>query len=553
MMDLSQSTRVLCFGRIINVDIKYYDSENKKDKAVSIMTPKTGLKPDISVSMQVIPSNNVTNMTVIIRNMIIDFDISKAYYMTVQMGYETCGVAVYESIIFRSYQATPNPDGEFVFEGVVVGDTTGYQNDIGIVEQDPFTLMLNDCGEMSVYEFVHYILNGECGWKKYKKLSGSKGKPKYKFSIDVDDISLENKLKLYTLPISKDIKGFTTPLSRATYAKQVLTNYAETNGIPLVVVIDGNKFLIKSTAQDTTVAPDSAIDIIGYTAASYNGAILNITMPYFPAINAGSLIRCDASFVTQGGPPNKNGNDVLKKNYSWSMYRVMKFSVNFSTVHDNTMSIDAFPIRERGKVSVVKEDKKNKKRSVQGSYFKEAINMEYKNRNNYGEVIIGDNNIDINVVKAKKNQAGRRFNGTYVEYNPIGNFDIISFISKLYDDYMIKCTSIHGEIGLVASMYNIFPIVFSATWYASKIDNKIAVSESYFPISFSSGYIVIPPPDVINENSNLIASILMDFIHIYEPHNKNNEYSDLLKVWHRMIDINNGGGTIEIVPRDPGA
>ena len=161
MMDLSQSNRVLCFGRIIDVDIYYYDKDTRQNKAVSIATPKTGMKPDISVSLNVIPSDNVASMTVTIRNMVIDFDISKAYYMSVKMGYETCGVAVYESIIFRSYQATPNPDGEFVFEGVVTGDSTGYQNDLGVIEEDPFTLQCNDLGKISLYSFIEYILNGQ--------------------------------------------------------------------------------------------------------------------------------------------------------------------------------------------------------------------------------------------------------------------------------------------------------------------------------------------------------------------------------------------------------
>lgn len=549
MMDLSQSNKVICFGRIINVDIYYYDKNTKQNKAVSIHTPSTGLKPDISVSMNVIPSNNVTNMTVTIKNMIIDFDISKAYYMQVAMGYETCGVNVYESIVFRSYQATPNPDGAFVFEGVVVGDTTGYQNDIGIIEDDPFTLQLNECGKMTPYEFIHYILNGE--YKSDRKTKKGK-KPKYIFDVTVDDDKLKDDLTNTnnSIVINNNIKGFATPLSRATYAKQVLTSFAESHNIPLIVVLNGNKFIIQSVAPDATAAPDTAIDIIGYTSASYNGALLNLTIPYYPAINAGSLLRCDASFVSQTGPPNENGNDVLKKNYSWSLYRVNMFSVNFSTVGENTMSISAFPIAEAGKVEVVKDDKN--KQNESRSWLKYIINEEYRTKDNNGNIIVGDNAIDSKVVAAKKaagmSGASLANSGFYVEYTTIGNFSTILFISEYYSDYFVYGEPYPGDKALICSMQYIFPLVFAATWYMEKKDKTISKSSSSFPISFGDGHLVFPTVSSMN-SSEYINAILQDFINIYSSHNKNGIYDDYINVWEIMRTMKK----ITIRPRDPGA
>lgn len=555
-MDLSQSDIVICFGRIINVDIYYYDKKTRQNKAVSIHTPSTGLKPDISVSLNVIPSNNVTNMTVTIKNMIIDFDISKAYYMQVAMGYETCGVNVYESIIFRSYQATPNPDGTFVFEGVVVGDTTGYQNDIGIVEDDPFTLQFNECGTMTPYEFIHYILNGE--YLSDRKTKKGK-KPKYMFEISVDNDKLKNDLMSYknTIIINNNTKGFATPLSRAVYAKQVLTNFAEANDIPLVVVLNGNKFIIKSVASDATAVPDTAIDIIGYTSASYNGALLSLTMPYYPAINAGSLLRCDASFVSQAGPPNENGNDVLKKNYSWSLYRVMMYSVNFSTVGENMMSISAFPIADAGRVEAAKDDKNmsefnRHKQSESQSWLQYIINKEYRTKDNKGNIIVGDNAIDDKVVAAKKaaimSGASLANSGFYVEYTPIGNFSTILFISEYYSDYFVYGEPYPGDKALICSMQYMFPLVFAATWCMEKKDKSISKSSSSFPISFGDGHLVFPTVSSMS-SSVYINSILQDFIDIYSEHNENGIYDDYINVWEIMKTMKK----ITIRPRDPGA
>lgn len=559
MMDLSQSNRVLCFGRIIDVDIYYYDKDNKDNKAVSISTPKTGMKPDISVSLNVIPSDNVASMTVTIRNMVIDFDISKAYYMKVSMGYETCGVAVYESIIFRSYQATPNPDGEFVFEGVVTGDSTGYQNDLGVIEEDPFTLQCNDLGKISLYSFIEYILNGQSDTISLPK----KGKlPKYKFEITVEDSNLEQDLKDATkcgIDINKNTKGFATPLSRAVYAKLILTNYAEAHNMDIAVVIDGNKFRIKTLSNDANVVPDTAIDIIGYNSASFNGAYLSLTMPYYPAIHAGSLLRCDASFVAQVGLPNETGNTVLEKNNAWSLYRVNKFNITFSTVRENNMMIDAFPIREAGRVSVSDiypvEDGVRRNQYYNLSYIEAVLNKEYNAKNNYGDIIAGDVASDNNVNKAMKNSMtyARSFvsGGMPITYNNITSDDLIKTIKALYGNYKIH--TIPSDDSLIRysrefSVDMLFPVVFEATWYKNKSgDTSYCSCPPYYPIGFSHGFICMVSSDALQNGPwNQIVGMLQDFVSIYED---KPGFEGYVNIWKFMIE-NVKGITISSVEID---
>lgn len=557
MMDLSQSNRVLCFGRIIDVDIYYYDKDNK---AVSISTPKTGMKPDISVTLSVIPSNNIAAMTVTIRNMVIDFDISKAYYMRVSMGYETCGVAIYESIIFRSYQATPNPDGEFVFEGVVTGDSTGYQNDLGVIEEDPFTLQCNDLGKISLYSFIEYILNGQSDTISLPK----KGKlPKYKFEIIVEDSGLEQTLKDATkcgIDINKNTKGFATPLSRAVYAKLILTNYIEAhnivngkgNKINIAVVIDGNKFRIKTLSNDANVIPDTAIDIVGYNSASFNGAYLSLTMPYYPAIHAGSLLRCDASFATQVGLPNETGNIILEKNNAWSLYRVNKFNVTFSTVRDNTMMIDAFPIREAGKVTV---SDNVKKLDTGLSYVETVLNKEYNANNDYGDIIAGNITSDNNVSKAMKNSMiyARSFinGGIPKKYNNITSDDLIRIIKDLYGNYKIHTIPSDNSLVQYSKEYSVdilFPVVFEATWYKNKSgDTSYCSCEPYYPIGFSSGYMCMVSSDTLQNGPwNQIVGMLQDFVSIYED---KPGFEGYVNIWKFMIE-NVKGITISSVEID---
>ena len=539
MMDLSQSNRVLCFGRIIDVDIYYYDKKTRQNKAVSIATPKTGLKPDISVSLNVIPSDNVASMTVTIRNMVIDFDISKAYYMKVSMGYETCGVAVYESIVFRSYQATPNPDGEFVFEGVVTGDSSGYQNDIGVIEEDPFTLECNNLGKISLYSFIEYILNGQSDNMPLPK----KGKlPKYKFEITVEDSNLEQDLKDATkcgIDINKNTKGFATPLSRAVYAKLILTNYAEAHDLDLTVVLEGNKFHIKTLSSGSNSSPASAIDIIGYNAASFNGAYLSLTLPYYPAIHAGSLLRCDASFVTQVGLPNETGNTVLNKNSSWSLYRVNKFNITFSTTRENSMNIDAFPIKEAGRVRVSDTEVHEgaKRNQYSGSYMEQVLNREYESRDNYGRSTLGSIESDRNIVIAMKNSniyAVSFIEGsTPVKYDRIYDQNLIAVIKALYGNFVLHTVPSDDSpirYSRDISVDILFPVIFEATWYMSRNGNTTYCEcPPYYPIGFKDGYICKVDINKFQTGPwNQIIGMLNDFINIYEG---KDDYAGYVKIW----------------------
>lgn len=83
----------------------------------------SGVKPNISFELEELPGNNVVGTTVTIRNwaMSRDLDIRKFNHMKIRAGYRTGPQYDFESTIFTSYQSKPNPGGEYVFKGVVVG------------------------------------------------------------------------------------------------------------------------------------------------------------------------------------------------------------------------------------------------------------------------------------------------------------------------------------------------------------------------------------------------------------------------------------------------
>ena len=525
------SKKVTCFNRIIDVDLYYYSKKDRQNKVVSIVTPSYGLKPDITVNLSVLPSNNVIGMTVTIRNVLTDIDISKAYYMSVVMGYDSCGFAIYNCVVFRSYQATPNPDGEFVFEGIVTGEKVEYSDCPSIVENDPVTVKWNDLGNISIKNYIEYILNGN-----------GKRKPKFLFNIDYQvEQKVLNRMSISTININKQHKSFATPISRAVYARQVITEWGKNQDINLVVVIEGSNFIIKSMAKDDAISPDTAIDIIGYKSASFNGALLNITLPYYPAINAGSLIRCDASYATQSGPPNDNNNSIQRNN-AWSLYRVMKYSVSFSTVRENTMSIDAFPIKEAGKVDASEEFLPYNKIYNRKNYIQRVLDNEYNTKDNEGKIIVGDTKVDINVVNAKKNNSASSFSSRVFEpYNNLKNVSgVITLLKDLYYGYHVKLEYQEGS-GLSSKYFSVdclFPVVYSLTWYKRKSDSTAADSPDEFPLSFTSGNIFFPTVASLEMNTVAIKSILSDFVKIYEAHNDNSVYNDYIEAWKKMMAYN---------------
>lgn len=539
MMDLSQSTAVLCFGRIINVDLYYYSAEEKQSKAVSINTPKTGLKPDITVNLSIIPSNNVMAVTVTIRNMIIDFDISRAFYMDIAMGYETCGVALYKCVVFRSYQVSPNPDGVYVFEGVVTGDVVENSDDVSVVEDDPYSLIFNQEGTENLHNFIAFTLNGQAD----KKAAGNKVKlPKFQFDIQYTSKTLENEIKSAEINVNKNSKTFRTPLSRAAYAKQVLLGWAAENDKDIAVVLEGNKFIINTMADDDSVVPSSAIDIIGYTSATYNGAFLNIVMPYYPAINASSLIRCDAGYATQGYLPNSVNWNTNIRNSAYSLYRVFRYNVTFSTVHENTMSIDAMPVKRAGRVEVGNDNTeadRGARRNQGMSYLQDILKQEYEG--DRSQVELGTIASQDLVVKAMKNDAGKVFakSTSKEDYNDITDGDIIKFISN-YDNYAVyKLTTIpkdnSGYYPIDFTPDMLFPLVFVATWNSAEDSSNISQSVPYYPIYFTSGKICMPNiSSMVNAgNWSSVVSVLNDFIKIYE---KDDAYVKYVSLWNKLIE-----------------
>jgi hypothetical protein len=89
--------------------------DSKTNKRL-IRTPPTGVKPDIAVSAEFLPSMRTKKVKLSLKNMDFDIDISKLSWVRIHMGYFLGGSIMFRGAIMNSYMENPNPNGRTVFE-----------------------------------------------------------------------------------------------------------------------------------------------------------------------------------------------------------------------------------------------------------------------------------------------------------------------------------------------------------------------------------------------------------------------------------------------------
>jgi hypothetical protein len=86
-----------------------------------IETPRSGVKPHISVSAKFLPGLRVSEVTVSIKNLEIDVNINLFTFMRVRMGYFDGPSVMFRGAIMNSYVENPNPNGNTVFQMLASG------------------------------------------------------------------------------------------------------------------------------------------------------------------------------------------------------------------------------------------------------------------------------------------------------------------------------------------------------------------------------------------------------------------------------------------------
>lgn len=321
--------KLYLYDRIINLTL--YHAEDDK-KTIKITCPPSGIKPDLTLSVSEIPGNACFQAVVQVRNLMLG-DVRKYKSMSIEAGYygikgSQMNTITFNMDIFSGYNETPNPDGITTFNGLVVGQISGFLID------RPVRIQVNE--DVSYQELIEKVVAG-----------ASNNLMKVQNYMDID---LE-----YELP--RDAKGNVIPdkqecdngyaaimwLQNKLYelGKKVL-------GYPIFLIIWNDLAYVIPLDQDAadkeiySKFPITNLDAV--TKASFAGPSLSVIAPWIPQVLPGSLIRMKPNYYTGERLPNTLTEEDIGN--TENLYYVIKNEVKFSTVGTtNQMQISAIPVQ----------------------------------------------------------------------------------------------------------------------------------------------------------------------------------------------------------------
>lgn len=326
---LPDSKRLYLYDRIINITLYHATDSNK---TIRIKCPSSGMKPDITLSITEIPGNVCFQAVVQIRNLILG-DVRNYKTMSIEAGYygaqgSQTNKIIFNMDIFSGYNESPNPDGITTFNGLVVGQITGFLIDrpvhIQITEDSTYKELVEkvvagaSLGNMTPVNYMFLDM-------KYELSRKSNGEviPEY---VDCGNgyaaiMWLQNKL----FNLGKQLLGY--PIFLIVWDK-----------LAYVIPLDYN-------AADKDMFgkfPITNLDAI--TKASFAGPALSVIAPWVPQVLPGSLIRMKPNYYTGERLPNIIPVEDITN--LQNLYYVIKNDIKFSTVgNTNQMQISAIPVQ----------------------------------------------------------------------------------------------------------------------------------------------------------------------------------------------------------------
>lgn len=310
------------------------------DLDFQIVCPKTGLKPDITVTGQWNISNTVNNVTITIHNIDANIDTMAYNYAEVDVGYYNSGIHVsFIGQITNCYMAKPNPNGELVITVVTADVKDLYaQGDFEVNftadEVDTQTLILTCVNAMCT---KHPDLRPYCtdvvttlpmdagGWRAQKF---TVGKGTRHFRSCMDCITWLNSL-FATFTLGTGYASAGVNLIKTTAAS--LANALP----PLKLGFDhGGNLLCRVAYTEATPMTTKALYAIGSAVLTSENA--TVTAPFNPGILPGEVVYIDARYFR-----TRINIDSVREAYKkmGNMWYVIQTQFTFSTYTTNTMTL----------------------------------------------------------------------------------------------------------------------------------------------------------------------------------------------------------------------
>lgn len=298
-------------------------------QVIELSNTPDGLKPDITLSINLLPNQNCYGATLRIKNFNLDpVDIRSWDKMVITAGYRTGKKVVYNCPIFSSYIESPNPDGVTVFEGL----TTGSAEDI---LTDKYLVIDFVQEEMTLERLIRDVAKGIS-----------------------DSIEVELALgKVYTQQMLKVTKqrvfaqnGMAVLNWLQTFVSEYVAAATGNETTVLTQLIDGKLSIVAvNGVNEKAEIMDNVVNLDMVTSASFAGTALTVIAPWNPALRPGDLFYMPPQFINGSKLPNSISTSDYRNDKN--LYRALTMSVEFASVDtQNKMTILAVPAQWAGRL-----------------------------------------------------------------------------------------------------------------------------------------------------------------------------------------------------------
>ena len=558
-------------------------------QVLEINCTDSGLKPDMSLSINLLPGQNCYGATLKIKNFNLDaIDIRNWDRMVITAGYRTGPKVVYNCPIFSSYMESPNPDGVTVFEGLTVGIAED-------ILTDRYIIVKFVQEEMTLERLIRDVAKGIS--------------PNITVVIALGDEYTRQKLI-----ITKQEVYAQNGMAVLNWLQEFVSSivYEMSGGVTTVLtqLIDGKLSVIAINGKNKSPAIyDNIVNLDMVTGATFAGTALTVVAPWNPSLRPGDLFFMPPQFINGAKLPNNiNLSDYRNEE---NLYRAITMSVEFATTDStNKMSILAVPAQWAGRLpsdkttempadmygELLSEQLQKSETSVQvGDLNSTEVKDSYKakQKEDTGNKFFDEHKNILTQWSAWTSITQRASIGTTISqvatfylYDMAGGPQLVSGMGnnrqRNYQETVKWLTDQNRSLALryyqntgISAQYLWWPLITLGTYYRRQMDIKSGVNNNWsliypnnpdFIEEGKSLYVPVFPNGSWESNRSLLSSIKDIWKDAYkayggikttyidpvtkEKKEKKSRYGDSARIWRAMYYYLGG---VEDLPDNPGA
>lgn len=298
-------------------------------QVLEIKNTNSGMKPDISLSINLLPNQNCYGATVRIKNLNMDpVDIRSWDKMVITAGYRTGKKVIYNCPIFSAYLESPNPDGVTVFEGLTVGSAED-------VLTDKYLVIEFVQEEMTLEALIRGVAKGISDNVTVTLALGE---------VYTGDLLKVTKQRVFAQ------NGMAVLNWLQTFVSEYVAKMTANETTVLTQLIDNELSIIAVNGVNRTPKVlENVVNLDMVTGATFSGTALTVIAPWNPSLRPGDLFYMPPQFINGSKLPNSiSVSDYRNKE---NLYRALTISVEFSTTESqNKMTILAVPAQWAGRL-----------------------------------------------------------------------------------------------------------------------------------------------------------------------------------------------------------